>query len=451
MKPSSYLHLLFFVVCFILIGCGCIPYAVDGSADANVFVWFDANANGIVDPGEKPFPRVKVGMGFPSEYTDENGKAAVGDFRPGCAANCWEGETVIVEPPQGYKPTTPTEYQLTGENQSFQFGLTLDPLGETPTPYVAGLSCNTYKDIEPQGMTVAPDGSLWISLYDGAAKYDLKTDRFISYAGLPGLYEDINIGSNDEVWISTQEDSISRYFNSSWSTWQKDSLITASDISIGITQDSRVWFAVKAPPSELASFNPLTDEWHFYVQPENSDYAVGTKVRASTDGSTWFAAFDYRADVTPQSSTPDIQWKIYDKHSFSKGEVKLLPSLGWIEDSKIDSQGLIWLSTTEGLASYDPVTDKWNINKWPHSQDLNPMIDTSSLAIGSNGSIWIGTSSNDRPLLLRFSPNVDGGNWQTYDDRDGIPNSGGISKIAVTPDGKLWLNVEGITSCFLSK
>jgi ligand-binding sensor domain-containing protein len=79
------------------------------------------------------------------------------------------------------------------------------------------------------------------------------------------------------------------------------------------------------------------------------------------------------------------------------------------------------------------------------------MIDTSSLAIGSDGSIWIGTSSNDRPLLLRFSPNVDGGTWQPYDDRDGIPNSGGISKIAVTPDGKLWINVDGITSCLPMK
>ena len=451
MKSSPYLLLLLLVVSCTLIGSGCVPFIVDGSADANVIVWFDANANGIMDQGEQPLARVKVGMGFPSEYTDENGRAAVAEFMPGCATDCWEGETVIVEPPQGYKPTTPTEYQLTGEDQTFKFGFALDPSGATSTPYVAGLSCKTYQDIEPQGMAVAPDGSLWISLDDGAAKYDPKTDQFISYAGLPGMYEDINIGGNNEVWISTQEYMISRYFNSEWSTWQKDSLITASDISIGTTHDGRVWFAVKAPPSELASFNPLTDEWRFFVQPENYESAVGTKVRASTDGSTWFAAFDDRANMTPPGLTPNIQWKIYDQHSFTKGDLEELPSLGWIRDSKIDSQGLIWLSTTEGLASYDPLADKWNINKWPHSNDLYPMIDTSSLAIGSDGSIWIGTSSYDRPLLLRFSPNIDGGTWQPYDDRDGIPNSGGISKIAATPDGKLWINVDGITSCLPMK
>ncbi len=52
MKLNSFFHLLLFVVCCAFISCGCVPYAVDGSADAKVFVWFDANANGMVDPGE---------------------------------------------------------------------------------------------------------------------------------------------------------------------------------------------------------------------------------------------------------------------------------------------------------------------------------------------------------------------------------------------------------------
>jgi streptogramin lyase len=450
MKPNSSLRLLLFAVCCALIGSGCVAYyAVDGSADAKVLVWLDANANGIVDPGEKPLNRVKVGMGYPDIFTDENGRASVGEFMPGCASNCWEGETVVVEAPQGYKPTTPMEFKLTGEDQTFQFGFVLDPLAATSTPYSAGLSCKTYKDIEPQGMAIAPDGSLWIALYDGTAKYDPKADQFVSYAGLDGLYEGINIGSNGEVWISTQEYMISRYFDSEWSTWQKESLIAASDVSIGTTQDGRVWFAVQAPPSELASFNPLTNEWRFFIQPEDLNYAVGTKVRASTDNSTWFAAFDDRAGATPPGPTPNIQWKIYDEHSFTKDEIQKIPSLGWIEDSKFDSRGLLWLSTTEGLASYDPVTDNWTINAWPHTNDIYPMIDTSSLGIGPDGSIWIGTSSNNRPLLLRFFPNEGGSAWQTYDDRDGIPNSGGIGKIAFTPDGKLWLSVEGIAGCLV--
>ncbi len=71
----------------------------------------------------------------------------------------------------------------------------------------------TYQNIDPQGMAVAPDGTLWIGLYNGAAKYDPKADQFVSYAGLDGLYEGISIGSNNEVWISTQEFMISRYLD----------------------------------------------------------------------------------------------------------------------------------------------------------------------------------------------------------------------------------------------
>ena len=295
------------------------------------------------------------------------------------------------------------------------------------------------------------DGSLWISLFDGVAKYDSGNDQFVKYNGLPGLYEDIGIGANNEIWIASQEYDISRYYNSKWLTYEKDNLITASDISIGTTPDRSVWFAVEAPPSELASFNPITNQWRFYVEQENHDYAAGTKVRVSTDGSTWFAAFDYRASATPPVSTSDVQWKVYELHTFTQDEIEDIPDMNWIKDSKVASDGTIWLSTIEGLAHFDPTADKWSINGWPHSYDVLPNVDTSALAIGPDQSIWIGTTSYNHPLVLHFMPNARGGIWRTFDDRDGIPNADEIKAIAVTPDGRVWLGSDELTGCIVLK
>ncbi len=200
----------------------------------------------------------------------------------------------------------------------------------------------------------------------------------------------------------------------------------------------------------LASFNPLSDQWRFFVEPLQMAHASGTKVRALTDGSTWFAAFGDRADLTPPDSTPSLRWTIYPLHSFADYEIQEIPDLDWIYDTKIDPQGLIWLSTVRGLATYDPSADTWKIADWPASSDLSPVIDSRSLAIGPDGAIWIGGHSSGRPLVLRFAPDGAGGTWQTYDDRDGLPDSpdsGEINSLEVTPDGRIWLATEDVTAC----
>ena len=425
---------------------------------ASVFVWFDANANGVFDPGEQPLARVKVyatgGFGEDERFTDEEGKASVVQLAPpDCFLNCFNDFTVVVETPPGYKPTTPTTLPFTGENHTYQFGFVRDPSGVTATPYVPGLSCKTYPNIEPEKMAVAGDGSLWISLWNGAAKYDVQTDQFDLHKGPMGFYRQIRIGTNNEVWISDWDVTISRYYNSTWLNYANDNLTANSDMSIGSTVDARVWFAFQAFSSELASFNPDTNQWRSYVEHQDHDFGVGKKVKASTDGSIWFAAFDDGASKTPPDSTSEIQWKVYDLHTLTQDEIEDIPDMNQIISSKMASDGTIWLSTTEGLTHFDPIADKWSIINWPHSYYVLPTVsmDTSELAIGPDQSIWMGTTSYDRPLVLHFTPNASGGIWRTFDDRDGIPNAGEIKTIAVTPDGTVWLGSDVVTGCTVLK
>jgi sugar lactone lactonase YvrE len=143
---------------------------------------------------------------------------------------------------------------------------------------------------------------------------------------------------------------------------------------------------------------------------------------------------------------------VYDLHTFTAEEIVQIPDVNWIEDSQIAADETLWLATTDGLAQFDPVADHWNIHDWPRSEELSPAIDTNSLAISPDGSVWVGTSSNGKPLALQFIPSSNQGTWHTYDERDGIPD---IESIAITPDGKIWFNPETasdiLMACTVSK
>lgn len=97
---------------------------VDGMATADVFTWHDLNSNGIQEAGEPPFPWVTVG--FVSDHspsiTNDNGWGQVGAFKPGCACDCWEHESISVIIPQKYNATTATQVELTGQTEPYHFG-----------------------------------------------------------------------------------------------------------------------------------------------------------------------------------------------------------------------------------------------------------------------------------------------------------------------------------------
>jgi len=96
---------------------------VDGGADASIYTWHDLNGNGIIEPGEPPFPRVEIKHPYDEHpYTDKRGRIDTSEFKPGCACYCWEGSFVEVIPPEGYLPTTPIRQELTGDFLLYSFG-----------------------------------------------------------------------------------------------------------------------------------------------------------------------------------------------------------------------------------------------------------------------------------------------------------------------------------------
>ena len=101
-------------------------YVVDGMAYAHVFTWEDVNRNGKQDEGEQPLPYVTTNVFYSDAFTDASGWATPSEFMAGCTENCSLGKPVAVKVPPGYKPTTPTQYIISEEDESYYFGFYLD-------------------------------------------------------------------------------------------------------------------------------------------------------------------------------------------------------------------------------------------------------------------------------------------------------------------------------------
>jgi hypothetical protein len=113
---------------------GCSGTAADGYASANVQTWHDSDGDGEKDAGESLLPWVTIQLAYESSITDSNGQGTVGVFKPGCVSRCWKDEAVSVKVPPGYKATTPTEIDLTGQDDTYIFGFQLEE-GAQPSSF----------------------------------------------------------------------------------------------------------------------------------------------------------------------------------------------------------------------------------------------------------------------------------------------------------------------------
>jgi hypothetical protein len=106
---------------------------VDGVAVAKVVTWNDLNGNGVMDSGEPPLPWVTIEIGYPPSLTKADGQGMATQFKPGCAYDCWSGETVSAQTPLGYRATTPTKVPLTGDDATYQIGFHAEDKARLPS------------------------------------------------------------------------------------------------------------------------------------------------------------------------------------------------------------------------------------------------------------------------------------------------------------------------------
>jgi hypothetical protein len=96
---------------------------VDGVATQKVFAFYDDNQNGLYEEStERALPNITVKLSNETAMTNEKGTTTIFVYKEKCACNCSKGETLSVIIPEGWQTTTPTQFILTGKEETISLG-----------------------------------------------------------------------------------------------------------------------------------------------------------------------------------------------------------------------------------------------------------------------------------------------------------------------------------------
>lgn len=135
----------------------------------------------------------------------------------------------------------------------------------------------------------------------------------------------------------------------------------------------------------------------------------------------------------------------YDAHAFKfyKADPKNPNGLAstWINDMRVDRDGVLWLATTVGLSRYNHETDDFTTVRVHHGPGPSVLSDlVTALALDSRNNLYIGTSGG----LTVFSADRSTARHYTYDaNNPGGLGANGISALLVDTEDQLWIGTAG--------
>ena len=290
------------------------------------------------------------------------------------------------------------------------------------------------------------------------------------------------------------------YDGSSWDTWATEDSLGGNNVTaIRQDKDGLLWFLHAG--SGLSRYDPQRDSWQIFGDEEGAlDWpsypavdsqgnlwigGYGELLRFDGDGWQVFTSPDltdvgiYGIEIGPDDVkwlTTDIgvmrqdpvldEWTTFTvaDHPILENVWALLPASdgtvwvggedglirydgedwsvvraerngpdGYINDIKEASDGSLWMVADGELYHNDG--GRWDRFSWPGGAWFD------KLAIGPDGSVWVGSQG-----LGRFDPSS--GSWETFTTADGLGHSY-VQTIHVTPDGVVWVGTLGGVSRFV--
>jgi ligand-binding sensor domain-containing protein len=415
------------------------------------------NGNGIRDPGDSPLPgvifhvndipnrRTDVGGSYP---TNSKGEAHLSLLPPGCPQANFE---IYPDVPPGFRALSnvrPTAGADSSE-QVFEFGFSQLPGLATLTPHAPAPKCVSYHlglanhdDITE--IAVAADGSVWVSTFgDGVRKLPNGSSKWVYIRAKDGLANN-NVRSitplaDGSVWFGT-EGGASRWDANGWTSFTvADGLVNNNVYGIAGAPSRDVWFATAGGISRL---DTKTSTWKS-VPSDNMFSAIAV----SPDGVPWASILSDGSIVqVSDSGANGLQLKTKKSN---------IPAFRLV----FATNGILWIAGPDGVGKYDPVSGALEV--YDRSTTKGYFADSAnSLALASDGSVWIAADNSSTPAAYHFipMPRTDTADaWQIYDQNDGIPTlpatqSDSVKGITVSPAGDLWIaTTEHATRCSFEK
>ncbi len=260
---------------------------------------------------------------------------------------------------------------------------------------------NEYQANEDLSSLSSLQSHLYLTCEGGFYDFDpiLETVDTLSYHGLGGaLISAIAIDEDQTLWCTTRDGGFYSLNEDIWTGYTKDNSpdMKSNDMySLLSDNRGRIWagswgggIVRKEQNDSLTYFN--SENGYLSGIPEDENYSVVTDMKEDGYGTVWILNYRAASNEPLTAVTPQDQWIYF-------GQADGISS-GFLNCLTVDAAGRKWLGTQySGIIIYDDrgtPADKTD-DTWPQNITVSDGLfsnEITALALGSDGTMWIGTS-----------------------------------------------------------
>ena len=228
-------------------------------------------------------------------------------------------------------------------------------------------------------ISVAPDGAVWFSTYDGISRFDGKHWKTYTTAdGLPsGSYWRTAVAPNGDLWVGTIGPKESgagafRFNGKTWTIYTTQDGLAGNDIqSMAVSPDGVVWFGTNHGLSRFDGKN-----WHTYTEADSPGDVFVEDMTLAPDGTIWLITSNAVFRFDGKTWTTYFHSEVADSGNRS---IATAPN------------GTAWLRKISELVLFDSET--WTAYDAPANVLTGSNDDISSFAVAPDGAVWLSTGN----------------------------------------------------------
>ncbi len=284
----------------------------------------------------------------------------------------------------------------------------------------------------------APDGTLWVVLYDKVIRYTTDGARkvFSRDDGLPGeVFLHIAADRDSTVWL-TSDIGIASYDGERWKAYLSDFAVPFHEaVAMAEQSDGTLWFA--SPYGDLMAFYERT--W-------------------------WEVVESFEVQISDLVVVDDVLWVATDRGlvRWKDGIARRYTTANGLSDNRVFTLAVdpqnptwLWVGTADGLNVLDVATDE--VRSWTFRNGDLPAPSVTLLYQDWRGRLWMATGDTPnaeggyRPtLFLRKRPQdenaEDAFTWVTFAQPDAPfgKEDTAILSLGVDQEGTLWVGTDAM-------
>ncbi|MCW5942255.1 MAG: hypothetical protein KIS66_08480 [Fimbriimonadaceae bacterium] len=265
--------------------------------------------------------------------------------------------------------------------------------------------------------------TLWAGGKRGLFELDAKSGAFRRRVPLPQdpiHIRSLAVGDDGSLWIG-HTDGLIRLSEGRTTSWTSNDGLPANRVNVVRVVDGKVLVGTGAGLAERGPSGRWSRSGH-------TDELVSPVVNAllpASDGALWIGSnSDPKGGLTRISATSVQRWRVSEglPHPYVQDIVEVAPGVVWVATGQWDQGGAV---------QFDVRGDRVALGRVLHQEDGLAGAKARSVAVDSNGSLWVGSENDGLAIEER-------GSFRVLTERDGLPHNE-ITTIVRDRFGAMWL------------